>query len=318
MTYVNAEKMKISIPFAKAYYPLPRRETLEKAFSEVVTDYFAKAYAGIPFEARGLILTGDSRTGKTREILAVIEKFRGEEAALPDGQPARFVHCKLSGMINWKELGIRALDSLGYPLNGQRTQSYIWAKVVEQAKLQGVIGIHFDECQHMFSPTAMATNMRVLEGFKALLKDSRWPLSLILSGVPELNSYVRPYDQLKELLDPVHFINISLPDDIDELNNLAFAFADLAVIDFEPLSSTDFYTRLTFACGRRWGLVIELIILALTNCKMDGRGKIEIKDFEDAFTQRSGMPPGFTPFTVDDYEDAFDPAKLAEMLKRED
>jgi hypothetical protein len=320
MSYLNDKKRAISKELIKAYYRFPRREQLDKQLENVVTQYFAKLDIGKPFDARGLIVTGESRSGKTKEITSAIDQFNAEGLMLPDGLPARFVQCNLSGMLNWKDLGIAVLDSLGFPMRAQRTQGYIWNEVVQQAKLQGVIGIHFDECQHMFTATGKATNDKVLDGFKALSKGKsrHSPFALILSGVPVLASYVNPYTQLKELLNPVHFDMIGGQNDIEEMNSLCFAYADAAAINFETLATKDFYDRLAFTCGNRWGLVIELVIEALTLCKMDDRSEISISCFEMAFSERSGIPLGFSPFTVDDYRDSFSEAKLLELLTQDD
>ena len=117
------------------------------------------------------------------------------------------------------------LNSLGFPMRAQRTQGYIWNEVVQQAKLQGGISIHFDECQHIFTATGKTTNDKVLDGFKALSKGKsrHSPFALILSEVPVLASYVNPYTQLKELLNPVQFDMIGGHNDIKEMNSLCFA-----------------------------------------------------------------------------------------------
>ena len=70
---------------------------------------------------------------------------------LPDEQPARFETCVLSATDSWKDLGRRTLRAMGYPIaDGARlTQTTIWEQVRTQAQLQGIAGIHYDECQHI-------------------------------------------------------------------------------------------------------------------------------------------------------------------------
>lgn len=75
------------------------------------------------------------------------------------------------------------------PATGRLTQRQVWDRVVLQAKLQGVVGIHYDECQHIFSSGADA-RAKTLDSFKSLLKQSEWPLMLILSGVDTLAHHV--------------------------------------------------------------------------------------------------------------------------------
>ncbi len=314
MSYHNKEKSAILKLLVKPYYRFPRRDDIDQQMEDVITHYFARLEIGERFEARGLLVTAESRSGKTDEISAVIKQFNDENLLLPSGLPARFVQCTLSGMLSWKDLGIKVLESLGFPMAAQRNQSYIWNEVVKQARLQGVIGIHFDECQHMFTETGKTTNAKVLDGFKSLCKNPDWPFALILSGVPALAGFVNSHDQLRELLNPVHFDLIRIPDDTPEMNSLCFAFADEVNINFEPLASEDFYDRLAFANGHRWGLVIEMLIKALTLCKLAGLSEIDISYFEKAFSQKTRIPFGFSPFSVDDYEEAFSPAEILRLM----
>ncbi|TNC59160.1 hypothetical protein [Rubellimicrobium roseum] len=145
---------------------------------------------------------------------------------------------------------------------------------MEKARLQGVIGIAFDKCQHVFSKGGGRTNGIFLDSFKTLLKDSRWPLMLILSGVPELGNYVQKEEQLARLLRPIRFDPIHLPQDMDEMNRLAYTYADRAGLCFDALSSTDFFYRLAYAFAGRWGLVIELIIEAFVQRQVSGATKV--------------------------------------------
>jgi hypothetical protein len=165
---------------------------------------------------------------------------------------------------------------------------------------------------------AEKTNDVFLDNFKSLMKDKTWPLMLILSGVPELSKYVNQNEQLATLLRRVHFDTIRLEDDMEELNQLAFAFAKEAGVSFEPLSNVDFFERLNHACVMRWGLVIELMIEALTTCHRAGAKEISIQHFAEAFALRANLPMGFTPFTVPDYQATFDHTKIASILKLTD
>ena len=189
-------------------------------------------------------------------------------------------------------------------------------KVVDQGRRQNMIGIHFDECQHVFSEKDGRTNSIILDSLKTLLKDSRWPLILILSGIPALATHVQREEQLARLLRPVHFDEIIPDRDIEELNQLAFAFADRAGLDFEPLSNADFLHRLSFACANRWGLVIELLIEALTIGKRAGAGACSAEHFDQAFSATYGTPVGYSPFTLNDYRDGFDQKNLLALLNR--
>lgn len=321
--FIDIAAVEASAPLKAVYYPFARAEPLLVAVKACLTDYYAKASVGAEFEARGVLVTGKSRSGKTRELQHLIQKINDSRIMMPSGQPARIVKCTLPARMNWKELGLKTLNALGYPGEGnRRTTNSIWQLVRDQAKRQGVIGIHYDEAQHMFSDTGNAANRVVLDSFKAVMKETDWPLMIILSGVPSLKSHIEAdhaseeRKQLRFLLTPVHFelIRPKVAADIEELNTLAYTYADKAGIDFDPLSNVDFFERLSHACAYRWGLVIEMMIEALTLCRVAGETRIGIEHFADAFSLTHGIPSGFSPFTIDDYQESFDPDKLLSLL----
>lgn len=318
MTFINTKIVEASAPLKSAHFPFNRGEDLFEAMSWCVTDYYTKASVKQPFEARGLMVIGEPRQGKSKEIQCLLKKFNDGSVVMPDGRQGTIIHCLLSGKVTWKDLGLRVLDELGYPLKGRRTQTDIWDRVVKYANIQGVVGIHFDECQHVFTEDGERTNQQFLDCFKTLLKDSRWPLMLILSGIPTLAKHVAKEEQLARLLRTVRFqeIDLSRQADKDELVQLTFSYAESAGLDFGPLATEDFLERLSFACCARWGLVIELLIEAFTKCQILGE-KVCTKDhFSHAYAKTYSTPVGYSPFTIPNYRDSFDQAQLMEILNK--
>lgn len=315
MSYVDKEKFGVSAPLKAALFDFPRAEILREAFVDCVTDYYTKATIG-GLEARGLIITGHSRVGKTREVKSLIDDFNASNTLMPDGRPAEIVSCVLSGRVTWKDLGIKTLKALKYEVRSNRTQAYIWERVLDQVQGQGVIGIHYDECQHVFTEGSKS-NRYFLDSFKSMMKEPRWPLMLVLSGVPTLTKFVQPYEQLSNLLQPVHFEEIRFKRDMELLNSLLFAFADKADVDIESLSTPDFLERLDHACSHRWGLVIELMIEVLISCQMKGRKQLVVGDFVKVFAARTKTSEKISPFIVADYKELFDPKKLFELMTKE-
>ncbi len=313
MSYVNREKFEVAEPLKAAHFDFPRARVLRDAFEDCVTDYYTKSSIG-GLEARGLIITGLSCVGKSQETRKLIDDFNESATEMPDGRPGRIVSCVLSGRVSWKDLGIQTLNALGYEIRSSRTQAYIWEMFVYQARRQGVIGVHYDECQHVFVEGAK-TNRYFLDSFKSMMKEPSWPLMLFLSGVPTLTKFVKPYEQLSNLLQPIHFEEINFKRDMQLLNSLMFAFADKAHVDIEKLSTPDFLARLDHACGHRWGLVIEIVIAALVRCRVQKRTQIEVKDFVEEFALRTGVPKKFSPFTAPDFREVFDAAKLLDLTE---
>jgi|TARA_R110000796_G_scaffold184075_1_gene300657 hypothetical protein len=111
--FVRTEVVEFSAPLKEAHFPFPRAESLFDALSFCVTDYYTKARIGNPFEARGVLVIGESRQGKSHEIQKVLTQFNDGSVVMPDGRPAKILHCILSGKVTWKDLGVKILELLG-------------------------------------------------------------------------------------------------------------------------------------------------------------------------------------------------------------
>jgi hypothetical protein len=315
---VNMDLVNVSVPLKLAHFPFDRANDLAKAMTWCVTDYYRNALIGGRFEARGVMVVGESRQGKSTEIDKYLANFNDGTTLMPDGRPAKIVSCLLSGKVTWKSLGVEILEVLGYPLKGQHRQSDIWPKVRKIAKLQGVVGIHFDECQHVFNETDGVTNKKMLDSFKSLLKDPHWPMMLIFSGVPSLAKHINKEEQLAFLLRTVSFdgIDLSRETDFEQLVQLVFSYGDRAQLEFDDFAMEDFLERLAFSACHRWGLVIELLIEAFSISLLKGDKVCKIDHFSEAFSNITSAPPGYSPFTMPNYQDHFDQGKLIELYEK--
>lgn len=318
MSFINKALVDVRLPLQEARFPFIRSENLRDAMTWCATDYYTKASIGGRFEARGIVVIGESRQGKSTEIETMLKAFNDGTTIMPDGRPAKIVSCVLSGKLTWKDLGGAILEVLEYPMKGRHSQTEIWAKVRKVAELQGVVGIHFDECQHVFTDADTVTNQKILDNFKSLLKDHNWPLMLIFSGIPSLATQIKKEEQLDRLLRAVRFdgIDLSRSADKDELVHLLFSYADKAGLEIEDLATEDFLERLSFAACLRWGLVIELLIEAFCLAAFSSDKTCTIDHFSESFSKISGFPKGYSPFTLKNYRDNFDPAKILEMIEK--
>lgn len=315
MNLINIENAGFKSELMKAHYDFPRASRLQDALSWALADYYSKMTLGDPFEARGLLVTGPSRIGKSTEIRKLLHIANDGSTLMPDGRPAKIVSVMLSGALSWKDLGMHTLNNgLRYPAKGRLTQRQIWDRVFLQAKLQGVVGIHFDECQHIF-PHSKEGRTKILDSFKSLLKHSEWPLILILSGVDELAKQVVREEQLAYLLKPISLPEIapSNSEDLHELHSLCHAYVSKAGMEFGDLPSRDFYERLAAACAFRWGLVVELLIDVLVLAKSENANVLNGSLFCRAFTSKLGLTAGFSPFSIEEYQLLFEPKKLFDL-----
>ncbi|WP_299085473.1 AAA family ATPase [uncultured Ruegeria sp.] len=321
MSFVKHQQVDLQKNLLLAHYKFPRSQHLREAFEWMVTDYYAKASLEEPFEARGILLTGPTRIGKSTEARKLLAELNDGSTLMPDGRPVNFTSVTLDGHVTWRDLGIHTLRTgLSYKMERRRrlSQRDYWDKVLFQAKAQGVVGIHYDECQHIFSKKGPEARAMILDSFKSMLKQPDWPFMLLLSGIGELAERIQEEEQLAHLLRPVTFreIDVHQVGDLNELNSLCHAYAERAGYDFANLSSVDFYRRLGLACGFSWGLVVELMIAVLINAGSVGAKTLSPELFCGAFTTRLELAPGFSPFTVDDYEELFLANKILDLWNK--
>lgn len=319
--FVDTTAASITGPLLSAHFPFPRSKELFQLLAQCVTDYYTKANLHQPFEARGLMITGKSRVGKSREINRVIRLFNDDNVIMPNGRPGKIIQVRLNGRVTWKGLGLATLKELGYPLQAKRTQYEIWEKVLFQAKHLNVIGIHYDEAQHIFHNIRSAETSVVLDSFKALLKDTSWPMMLFWSGPPELAQHIEsdaPDEerrQLRYLLKTLHFPLIHIDQDIETIQEICYAYADKAQVSIDEICTEQFIRRIAHACAYRWGLLIELLIQALTECRLEDCSNLKIKHLDAAFAHHYRLRPGYSPFTHPDYINAFDPETMMSTLQ---
>lgn len=293
---------------AEKHFPLARGKELQRSLALIFSRYLGNLQSGRRFEAEGLLVTGASGTGKTREIHHLITQFNDSEPRLPCGKPARFVHCLLEGKTGWKGIGSTTLRSLGYPVSdtARNTQARIWEKVVLQAKAQGVVGIHYDEAQHIFRGKSETERLAVLDSFKTLLKSHDWPLILILSGVPELAGYVLEEPQLFRLMTQVRLKEIDLPADYQVMHEIVGSFGiETGLEPAQDLLSEDFYHRLATAAANRWGVMIEITTKAIMAARMAEELVLSRAHFVEAWAEKTKMVRLMNPFTHENYRGMF-------------
>lgn len=295
-----------------SYFPLGRGEKLRATFSEIFSRHIGNLNSGQWFEGEILLVTGLSESGKTRETNEVLKLLHAEPVPLPNGTPARIAQCDLSRAGGWKDLGRRTLKAMGYYLsdNVRLTQTEIWARVGHQAEAQGIIGIHFDEAQHIFAGKSDNDREVILDNFKSLIKSRGWPLMLIMSGVPELADHVRALDQTQNKVTHVHFGGIDLSQDLNVIHEIVGSYAvDNGLEVDEDLLSEDFYHRLGVASALRWGTLIKMTIASIAKAHISGSPTLTRDHYVDFWAEKANVNAFATPFTHEGYETMFRPDK---------
>lgn len=313
--FVISSLVDMNADLAQRHFPLARSVKLQQTFAQLFSRHLGLLQSGKRFEAHSLLVTGPSGTGKTTEIDDMLKRFNDSSVPMPGDNRAQFASCVLDAKGSWKDLGRKTLDALGYSITSKtrRTQFEIWNLVILQAKRQGVVGIHYDEAQHIMRGKSEAEVMSVLGAFKTLMKSHDWPLMLILSGVPELGGYVQLEPQLDRLMTRIEFGAIDLnswegepAQDYHILNEIVGSYAISAGLDVSgDLQTGDFLHRLATAGAFRWGLVIDLVVDAVAWAKVRQADMMDLSDFVEVWCEKTGMNQLATPFTHEGYDTMF-------------
>ncbi|MCF2906195.1 ATP-binding protein [Octadecabacter sp. CECT 8868] len=303
--FVNETYRDAAANAAGRLFPLDRATLLQRDFIRKFSTHLGHLIGGGQFEAEGLLVTGQSGSGKTTEIRSLLQRFNADGVELPNGMPARFAEVSLKGVETWKDFCKSTSDAVGFTIaeKARLTQGDIWGIVIREAKINGFIGIHFDEVQHIFRKKSEVDRLAVLDSFKSWMKSHKWPLMLIFSGVPELNVYMREEPQLYRLLDRLPFEDISLPEDYQTIHEIVGSYAISAGLEVDPdLMTQDFLDRLVCAGAYRWGLVLKLTSFACTIAQDASSTSLTRDHFVKWWVNKTKAAKIATPFLHSGYE----------------
>lgn len=306
--FVIDEIVDTSASFNGRLFPLARAAKLKREFATMFSGHLGRLKSGFYFEGEALVITGASGAGKTTELEKLLREFNLSQAILPNGAGARFETCVLDRKGTWKDLGKNTLHAMGYPVsdNARMTQAQIGRRIKQQGELHGVVGVWYDEAQHILAGKKEEALGAVLDCFKTMVKGPDWPMMLIMSGVPELADYIPQLEQLFRKVTHVRLDDINFEEDVETVNSIVGSYAleaKLSVAD--ELLTGDFLHRLVTAAAFRWGLVFELVIKAVGKALVEHSTELKLDHFVQAWSSKTDTNPAATPFTHSGYVTMF-------------
>jgi hypothetical protein len=202
-----------------------------------------------------------------------------------------------------KQLGRATLRQLGYPIERELPEHRIWEEVRARLKSTAIQIVHVDEMQHVTQVANAIEAQRVVNTLKALMVDPDWPVSLLLSGVPTLKSFLESDAQIFRRTRFVEFSPLKIPDDSPEITAMAETLVEKAGLRLVLSDSTDFGSRLLHAVQLQFGaavdLVLDTIYGALTRLRATSPlqvAEMNADDFAIAWRLRTGCAEDANPF----------------------
>ena len=258
-----------------------------------------KPELGLFSEGRGVAVIGESGSGKTTAVQRILRRMD-----LSDAEPGelRRVSIRVPTPATQKDLARAILHALDFPIMRDTTASRMWDLVLHHLQLRKCWLIHLDEGQELGGRGSETEKAAVINALKSLMQIPDWPVNLIISGTPELNVLLMQDPQLSRRCFIVRFPSVTEFDSCDEVRGLIAGYADLADLSLaSDLGDIEFVPRLIHAGREQFGIVVELIIGAITRALADEKPAVGLKDFARFYAERTGEVSARNPFLVPDF-----------------
>lgn len=297
----NASVVQRRAALKSMYFKMERADLLDNAIRNLVEDFDAGALTGEHFEASGLIVTGESNSGKTKEINEALKRFEAQ-SPLECGRDRRFIQIALDGETTWKALGLRLSEELHHAIAPSQSEHAIWARNRQQLEAQKIWLIHIDEGQHIFETLGEKETKKVLNSIKMLMKNRSWPMVVILSGIPELLGKVNPDPQYPNLLNPIYIAPMDphSNEDLDEIDTAFCGYAERAGIGIDELRTEETYHRICHANGNLYGRIFKFMVEVFATLPK-GTDVLTIEHLAHVYELKTGCVPGHNVFLRSDF-----------------
>ncbi len=297
---------RIAASLRKHFVAHPGYDTTLRLFRELMDKRQAELDLGLFSEGRGVAVIGESGSGKTTAVRRILRRMD-----LSGAEPGelRWISIRVPTPATQKDLARAILQALDFPIMRDTTASRMWDLVAHHLQLRKCWLIHLDEGQELGGRSSETEKAAVINALKSLMQIPDWPVNLIISGTPELNGLLMQDPQLSRRCFIVRFPSVTEFDSCDEVRGLIAGYAGLADLPIAPdLADVEFVPRLIHAGREQFGIVVELIIGAITRAL--------------AMAERPSMPAIYAALAEDEARNdlIFDDVlkSLEANLKRED
>lgn len=305
MTTNDTESIrKIVQDLRAAYVPNDAYRKLEEYFRMLLDQRRADMADGSASKLRGIVLIGRSGSGKTTAIQHLIRSNRNLIRTDASQEVCEFISLQVPSPATMKFVGMAVLQASGYPLTRDKSASTIWDMVRQQLTYRQTLFLHLDEAQDLTRFQTENERRSVVNTLKSLMENSRWPVGLILSGMPEFKTIINQDPQLSRRLYPVEIDRLNEFRNVGAVIDLVRRYGLRARIGIDgDLAGENFAQRLIHAADYEFGLLAELVVqsITLTLSKEGQDATLRRQHFADVFHMRSAAVDGLNPFIAEDF-----------------
>lgn len=256
-------------------------------------------------DGRAFFVTGESGAGKSRAVAHLLQNFSPlapQHKSFGTIKPV--VTVSLRGPCTLAMLGRRILKVAGYPVRQDMEQGKLWDMLPEQLHHRKVLVVHLDETQHMIRQTEKDSERKDLaKAFKSVMNYEPWPVSFIMSGMPQTTELSRLDEQIERrgsffILPPV-----SLPEERVLVTRVVEKLVHAAGLAAPGLTETDVPERIAHAARYQFGRIAQVVLAAIACALGRGATVLDRGHFALAYLDHSHARgrDEMNPFLVEDW-----------------
>ena len=246
------------------------KEELEFAYDSVMPD-------GNPV---CLLITGESRTGKSSAVRQMLRDYMPDEN---DGQSV--VYAIAPAKASTKSLLESLLKGLGDPYWNRGTESAMTQRLYTQLENVKCRLIILDEFQHLCDKGQRKQLAVLADWLKVLVEGGQW--GLVTVGLPEAASIIHRHPQLQTRFQPelkMPTFDWSSKDSRLQFRGVLKQFRlDLEPFEMPAIEGEQLAFRMYLATAGRVGLIARLLDRAVKDAVRAKRKQIRLEDLQKAY-----------------------------------
>jgi hypothetical protein len=257
-------------------------DVYENIFTELVDAYESVGYTATPI---CLLITGETRTGKSSVVQDLLERFLSTRVEHTGVQS--IVYAVAPAKATLKSLLEALLKGLGDPFWSRGTESSMTQRLYTMLDAVKCRMIILDEFQHICDK-GQAKKLDVLADWLKVLIESK-KYALVAVGLPVAASVVYGHNQLVGRFDDV--LRMPLFDwknaaSVAQFRGVLRQFErELHPFELPPLHTREMALRIYLATAGRIGLVAKLLDRVVRNAIRGETTKIRMEDFAKAYVR---------------------------------
>lgn len=238
-------------------------------------------------EGRTFWLTGHSGAGKTRCLERQFEKIPEFASYRTDPGSCPLISVQVPSPFTLRQFAQDLAAAAGFETDLVLKENVAWSTARRLIR-DRVSFIHIDEAHNLLENNNSVEITKARNALRYLVTWPEWPVSLILSGKPNIEVLANDY-QIFRRRSVVHFPSINVERDGPLIRAAFLNFCELAGLAHGGvIEDSEFLERLVYASAHQFGVCFELMHDAITSALDRDSQTVAVGDFAVAYLNREG------------------------------